>query len=94
MMKIEVTSHFKSKLRNQLEFIALDKKGAARKFNKTVFEKIRKLAKYPKQNRKSIFFENDNIRDLVVHGYVIVYEILPNENKIVVFGFYKWQENL
>ncbi|WP_312078607.1 type II toxin-antitoxin system RelE/ParE family toxin [Chryseobacterium sp.] len=93
-MKIEITEHFKDKLKRQVKYISLDKPIAARKFNQTIFANIKKISVNPKINRKSIFFEDENIRDLVVKGYFIVYEILPDENRIVVFGFYKWEEKL
>ncbi|MFC4685668.1 type II toxin-antitoxin system RelE/ParE family toxin [Epilithonimonas pallida] len=93
-MKIEITSSFRDKLKRQIQYISKDKPQAARKFNQLVFQEIRKLSDNPKKNRISIFFDDKNIRDLVIKGYLIVYEILPHENKIVVFGFYKWEENL
>lgn len=93
-MKIEVTSAFRDKLKRQIRYISKDKPQAARKFNQLVFQEIRKLSDNPKKNRKSIFFEDENIRDLIVKGYLIIYEILPNENKMVVFGFYKWEDSL
>jgi len=36
-----------------------------------------------------VFFEEENIRDLVVTGYLTVYKILSDEDKTVVLGFYK-----
>ena len=93
-MKIEITSGFRDKLKRQIQYISNDKPQAARKFNQLVFQEIRKLSNNPKKNRKSIFFDNDNIRDLIVKGYLIIYEILPDENKIAVMGFYKWENNL
>lgn len=93
-MKIEVTEHFKNKLKRQILYIALDKPLAAKKLNRLIFKKIKEISNYPKLNRKSIFFDDENIRDLVIKGYLIVYEILLDENKIVVFGFYKWEEKL
>lgn len=93
-MKIEITSSFRNKLKRQIQYISNDKPQAARKFNHLVFQVIRKLSNNPKKNRKSIFFDDENIRDLVVKGYLIVYEIVTYENKIVVFGFYKWENNL
>ena len=93
-MKIEVTSVFTNKLKRQIEYISLDKKTAARKFNQLVFRKIKEISNNPKINRKSIFFVDENIRDLIVKGYIIVYEISPAENRIVVFGFYKWEKDL
>lgn len=92
-MKIEITPAFRDKLKRQILYISKDKPQAARKFNQLVFQEIRKLPDNPKKNRKSIFFDDENIRDLIVKGYLITYEILPNENKIVVFGFYKWEES-
>lgn len=93
-MKIEVTEQFKNKLKRQILYIASDKPLAAKKLNRLIFKKIKEISNYPKINRKSIFFEDENIRDLVIKGYLIVYEILLDENKIVVFGFYKWEEKL
>ena len=93
-MKIEVIENFKNKLKRQILYIALDKPLAAKKLNRLIFKKIKEISNYPKLNRKSIFFEDENIRDLVIKGYLIVYEILLDENKIVVFGFYKWEEKL
>ncbi|MGI9652026.1 type II toxin-antitoxin system RelE/ParE family toxin [Chryseobacterium sp. RLHN22] len=93
-MKIEVTEQFRNKLKRQVQYIYSDKPLAAKKFNKSIFSKIRGISVNPKINRKSIFFEDENIRDLVVKGYLIVYEILPAKDKIVVFGFYKWEEKL
>lgn len=93
-MKIEITSGFRDKVKKQIQYISKDKPQAARNFNQLVFQEIRKLSDNPKKNRKSIFFDNDNIRDLVVKGYLIVFEIVTYENKIVVFGFYKWEEKI
>ncbi|MGD1320646.1 type II toxin-antitoxin system RelE/ParE family toxin [Chryseobacterium sp. 2R14A] len=93
-MKIEVTAYFRNKLKKQIEYISLDKSSAARKFSQLVFQKIKEIPNNPKINRKSIFFNDENIRDLVVKGYLVVYEILPFENRIVVFGFYKWEKEL
>ncbi|KQS91483.1 type II toxin-antitoxin system RelE/ParE family toxin [Chryseobacterium sp. Leaf394] len=93
-MKIEVTERFRDKVKRQMQYIALDKPLAAKKLNQLIFRKIKNISNYPKINRKSIFFEDENIRDLIVKGYLIVYEILSDEDKIVVFGFYKWEEKL
>ncbi|MFY1047395.1 type II toxin-antitoxin system RelE/ParE family toxin [Chryseobacterium sp. GP-SGM7] len=93
-MKIEITELFSNKLKRQIQYISLDKPSAARKFNKSIFTKIKGLHKNPKINRRSIFFDDENILDLVVKGYLIVYEILPSEKRIIVFGFYKWEEKL
>jgi len=47
----------------------------------------------PYSNRKSIFFNNLDIRDMVFKGYVIVYKIDKEEDEIIVFGFNKYQQD-
>jgi hypothetical protein len=46
----------------------------------------------PYKQRKSIYFENDEIRDMILKGYVIVYKINNTDDSIEVFGFLKYQE--
>ena len=41
--------------------------------------------------RRSIFFERDDIRDLVFKGYVIVYKVDDSEKVVTVFGFSKYK---
>ncbi len=93
-MKIKITRSFQEKLRDQIEFIAKDKPSIARKFKNELLERIRNVSTMPYKSRKSIFFDREEIRDLVYKGYVIVYRINLNENFIEVFGFIKYQDNL
>ncbi len=44
----------------------------------------------PYAYRKSIYFNDKNIRDLIFKGYTIVF--LITENKIEIYGFVKYQE--
>jgi len=92
-MKISITEDFKSKLADQAEFIARDKPGAARKFKNELLKRIKEIPKMPKKHRKSIFFENENIRDLIYKGYTIVYRIKEEERIIEVFGLTKFEKN-
>jgi len=92
-MKISITEDFKSKLADQVEFIARDKPGAARKFKNELLKRIKEIPKMPKKHRKSIFFENENIRDLIYKGYTIVYRIKEEERIIEVFGLTKFEKN-
>lgn len=45
----------------------------------------------PFKHRPSIYFENENIRDLVIEGYVVVYSVNLSEDTIEVFGFTKYE---
>jgi len=55
--------------------------------------RIKKIPEVPYSNRKSIFFDRNDIRDLIYKGYVVVYKINEVEKLIEVFGFVKWEEN-
>jgi len=92
-MKIKITPSFRNKLKDQLEFIAQDKPGAARKFKSDLIKQIHSLSNMPYRSRKSIFFDRDDIRDLTFKGYIVVYKINTAENSIEIFGFAKYQEN-
>ncbi|APG66506.1 hypothetical protein LPB136_13295 [Tenacibaculum todarodis] len=89
-MKIVFKESFVKRLENQLRFIAKDKPKAARKFKKDVLIKIKTIATNPYLYRKSIYFEDESIRDLIFRGYTIVYRI--TKKQIEVFGFVKYQE--
>ncbi|MBT3802720.1 MAG: type II toxin-antitoxin system RelE/ParE family toxin [Bacteroidetes bacterium] len=91
-MKIRITKSFRNKLNDQVEYIAKDKISAARKFKSEVLNTIRQIPSMPFKNRKSIFFDRDDIRDLTYKGYIIVYKFNKSEDLIEVFGFTKYQE--
>ena len=93
-MKIRITSNFYKKFDSQIDFVAKDKPLAARNFKKLVFKEIKKIKQMPFKNRKSIYVENDNSRDLIVKGYAITYFINEVKNEIQVFGFTKWEEDI
>lgn len=91
-MRIKLTSSFRNSLNSQIRFIAQDKPKAARKFKNDLLTRIRKIPQMPYSNRKSIFFEDEEIRDMVFKGYVVVYRINTDKEMVEVFGFTKYQE--
>jgi len=48
----------------------------------------------PFKFRKSIYIDDDNMRDLIFKGYTIVYKIDLVKNKITVIGLRNTQEDL
>lgn len=90
-MKILFKESFVKRLENQIEYISLDSPQRARKFKNDVLKRIAEIPQNPYKYRKSIYFENHGIRDLIFKGYTIVFRI--NGNRIEVFGFVKHQEN-
>lgn len=77
-------------LKIKLEFIALHNPQEARKFKRDILIEIKNILPNPYKHRKSIYFEDDNVRDLIFKGYTIVFRI---KDKIIdVLGFVKYQE--
>jgi len=91
-MQVKLAEIFVQKFLRQLDYISSDKPGAAKKFKKDVFEKIKEIPLMPYKNRKSVFYENQDIRDLIFKGYIIIYRIKEKEKIIEVFGFIKYIE--
>jgi len=92
-MRLRILTSFGDKLDDQVEYIAKDKPAAARKFKREVIRLIKGIPKMPYANRKSIFFDREDIRDLVFKGYVIVYKINTENKSIDVFGFTKYEND-
>lgn len=93
-MKLRISSKFKDKLIEQIEFIAKDKPLVARKFKTELISSIKTISDKPYKNRKSIFFDRNDIRDFIYKGYVVVYKINEKENSIDVFGFSKYNKEI
>lgn len=63
-MRIELANTFSERFERQLRYIATDSAARAKQFKTDVISKIKNLADNPKQCRKSIFFNDENIRDM------------------------------
>lgn len=90
-MKIKVSKSFRNKLNKQIDYIAKDKPVAARKFKNEIISRINGISNMPYQNRKSIFFDDKEIRDMIFKGYIVVYKINRLKKVIEVFGFAKYE---
>lgn len=62
----------------------------AKQFKIHLFQSIKRISKNPYKCRKSIYFDDDQIRDMIFQKHTIVYKI--EDNKIVIFGFLKHQQ--
>lgn len=90
-MKIFFKDTFVFRLEKQLDYIAHNSPANARRFKNDLMKMIIDIPSNPLKNRKSIWFDDQNIRDLIFKGYTIVYRI--NNNTIEVFGFVKYQNS-
>ena len=89
-MKIVFKKEFVLKLSKQVDYIAIDSVSGARKFKSDLLSQITTISQFPYSSRKSIYFEDENIRDFIFKGYTIVYRI--TNNQIEVFGLVKYQK--
>lgn len=89
-MKIVYKATFVDRLEKQLRYIARDNPSAAKRLKKDIINKIKSIPLNPRLFRKSIYFEDETIRDLIFKGYTIVFRV--TKNQVEVFGFVKFQE--
>ncbi|WP_433991472.1 type II toxin-antitoxin system RelE/ParE family toxin [Kordia algicida OT-1] len=89
-MKIIYKDTFVERLEKQLKYIAKNNQKSAIKLKSELLQRIKSIPENPYLFRKSIYFEDDSIRDLIHKGYTIVFRI--RENQIQVFGFVRFQE--
>ena len=92
-MRLRILKSFGDKLNDHVEYIAQDKPGAARKFKSDIIKRIKEIPKMPYACRKSIFFDREDIRDLVFKGYIAVYKVDDEKGNITVFGFTKYKND-
>jgi len=87
-MQIELDDKFKRNFQTILEYIAKDKITASKNFKKELFKQIKNIPNFPYKYRKSFYFEDKNIRDIIFQGYTIVYEVDINQDLIVVLDIF------
>jgi len=87
-MVIKRTSLFRQQFFDIVFYIANDKVTASQKFKSDVNKLINELPNFPFKYRKSYYYENENIRDLIYKGYSIIYKVDLEENIIVVLEIF------
>ena len=69
-MKVVFKESFLYRLESQIEFISQDSPVRARKFKADLFKRIKEIPTRPLSYRKSIYFEDEAIRELIFKGYI------------------------
>ena len=87
-MIIEYDEEFSKKFVSIWKYIAEDSQNRANGFKLELKEEIENIVPLPYKFRKSRWFENEAIRDLIFKGYTIPYLVL--NDKIVVLDIFKW----
>lgn len=75
-----------------LEYIAQDNFSASKKLLKLFDKRINKLDFMPYKFRKSYYYNDETIRDLIVEGYTIPYLIDEVKKQIVILDIFKWED--
>lgn len=89
-MNLEFLPSFVNRLEGFVEIIAEYKPSVARKFQKEIINACKEIQNSPYKHRKSIYFDDETIRDLVHKGFVVIYKI--DGDTIKVFAFIKRNE--
>ena len=87
-MTITRTQEYQKELLVILKHIADNKITASRKFKKDLNEQIDKIPNFPYKSRKSIYFNDENARDMIFKKYTINYEIDLNKNTIFILSIF------
>jgi plasmid stabilization system protein ParE len=91
-MKIRYDERFIDDITDIILYIAHNNPRNSTKFKNDLKSAIEKLSENPYKCRQSIYFENEQIRDLVYKGYVTAYKIDEQNNEIIVLGIIKYKE--
>ena len=81
-MRIKLDEEFENNFEIIFKHIAKDKISASKNFKKELFKQIKNIPIFPYKYRKSIYFEDENIRDMIFKGYTIVYKVNIQEGTI------------
>lgn len=87
-MQINRLKRYRNNLFQILDYIAQDKFSASEKFKNELDELINNLPTFPYKYKKSIYFNNDNIRDMVYKGYTIIYRVNLEKNTIYIIRIF------
>lgn len=93
-MRIKLTTEFNYDLNDIVDFISKDKPVAARKFKIELIKKIQKDLKHPFNFKKSIYFEDEKIRDYVFKGYTVVFKVDNELELVLVVAILKYRNSL
>ncbi|MFT7860441.1 MAG: type II toxin-antitoxin system RelE/ParE family toxin [Sulfurimonas sp.] len=87
-MQIIYKKTFEKQLLHIVNYIAQDKVNASIKFANELEKLIFLIPDNPLKYRSSIYFQNENVRDMTYKGYTIVYKVNFQKNTIEVLRIF------
>jgi len=91
-MRVELSLLFEETLFNILEYIENESPHASIRFEEALLEHLENLIHFPYKFRKSIYHDDEHIRDYIFMGYTIPYLVDEKNDMIVVLDIFKWVE--
>jgi len=89
-MKIVKRDNFSFALDSILDYIARDGLNYAIRFNRKLEKALNNIPNFPYKSRKSLYHDDDNIRDYIFKGYTIPYLIDSEKKQIALLDIFKW----
>ena len=89
-MQIIRDSVYLASLANIMEYIAKDSFNKALVFINKLDYTINNITDFPYKYRQSLYYNSEDIRDLIFKGYTISYLIDNANNQIVILDIFKW----
>ena len=93
-MEIIRSKKYTLSLQNIITYISKDSKTRAFNFKNELDKVVNDLVNMPYKFRPSIYFKDENKRDLIFKGYTIVYKIDEPKDTITIIGIKKYQNSL
>ncbi len=93
-MQIVRSKKYLNSLQEIMQFISIDSKKRALTFRNQLDKQISNIQDMPYKYRKSIYFNNETIRDLIFKGYTIVYKVDEAKEQITILGIKKYKAEL
>jgi len=87
-MKIIRSRKYQINLLVTLHHIAKDKISASKNFQKELDKLIKNIPNFPYKYRQSIYFSDNNVRDLTYKKHTINYEINLEKNSIEILNIF------
>ncbi len=87
-MTIIYKKSFENQLLQIVNYISKDKVSASIKFANELEKLILSIPDNPYKYRKSIYFSNKNIRDMIYKGYTVNYKVNLQKNQIEILRIF------
>lgn len=87
-MEIIYYPRFEKRLIDILDYIALDKVSASINFATELEQHILQISSNPYQYRKSLYFDDENIREMTYKKFTIIYEVDVDNGRIDIFDIF------